>query len=159
MLVPALVAAVILLPLIRLIRLQKIYQFLSTKLYFGFFIGLFMKSYMNIGICTILVVRKAYRGDLKDGDLPNFWASGGTFGILILAPIFFGFFLSINNQRLDDPEFLQTYGALYSNLNFSRPFSLLTPSLILLRRFILIISLAFLGEYPWAQLMVASISS
>jgi hypothetical protein len=42
MLVPALVAAVILLPLIKLIRLQKIYQFLSSKLYFGFFLGLFM---------------------------------------------------------------------------------------------------------------------
>jgi hypothetical protein len=118
-----------------------------------------MKSYMNIGICTILVFRKAYRGDLEDDDLPSFWASGGTLGILILAPIFFGFFLSINNHRLDDSEFLQAYGALYSNLNFSRPFSLLTPSLILLRRFILVVSLAFLGVYPWAQLMIGSISS
>jgi len=93
MLVPALVVAVLLLPVIRIIGLQKIYQFLTSKLYFGLFFGLFMKSYMNIGICTILVIRKAYRGDLKDEDIPSFWASGGTFGVLIFAPFFFGYFL------------------------------------------------------------------
>jgi hypothetical protein len=64
MLIPALVVAVLLLPAIKIIGLHKIYQFLSSKLYFGFFLGLFMKSYMNIGICTILVIRKAYRGVL-----------------------------------------------------------------------------------------------
>jgi hypothetical protein len=57
---PAVIISVLILPFSNIRFAKKIYDFLSSKLYFGFFIGLLSKSFMNIGICCILAIRKGY---------------------------------------------------------------------------------------------------
>ena len=68
LLIPTASIALIVLPIFKIIKLVKLYNFFAKKLYFGFFIGFFMKSYLNLGISYGLIVRKFYQAKLNDDE-------------------------------------------------------------------------------------------
>jgi len=135
-------------------KIEKLYLKFSNFLFWGAALRFIFEGYLGTALCVCIGLTKM---EWEEGNFGVEYNNYFTFGLaiaLLIMPFYTSLFYGWKINELDDEEFTEKFGTLYSGLNLDtkedkRKIGLFFPFFFVVRRILFVFAAIFLEKFLW----------